>query len=88
MKSTVLFGSLIVFCGLLFFTLLILKITSIVDWSWWWITAPIWGPVTISAIIFAIAIVVAHLLIRVYAKLYNEGKSITGLLRSGGYIKR
>jgi hypothetical protein len=29
---------------LLFFVFLILKLTNTVDWSWWWITAPLWIP--------------------------------------------
>lgn len=20
-----------------------LKLTGVIDWSWWWVTAPIWG---------------------------------------------
>lgn len=35
--------------GLTLFTLLgitfiILKLTEVIAWSWWWVTAPIWGP--------------------------------------------
>ena len=26
----------------LFLILLVLKLTHVVDWSWWWITAPLW----------------------------------------------
>ena len=29
--------------GLLFIVFLVLKLTDIIDWSWWWITAPLWG---------------------------------------------
>lgn len=35
---------------LLFLVLLFLKVTHVIDWSWWWITAPLWLP---YAIIFA-----------------------------------
>ena len=31
------------FSGLLFIVFLVLKLTNIIDWSWWWITAPLWG---------------------------------------------
>ena len=24
-----------------------LKLTGHIDWSWWWVTAPFWGPVAI-----------------------------------------
>jgi phosphoglycerol transferase MdoB-like AlkP superfamily enzyme len=26
--------------GLLFIAL---KLTGVIDWSWWWVTAPLWG---------------------------------------------
>lgn len=32
------------FTGLLFITFLVLKLTHVIDWSWWWITAPLWIP--------------------------------------------
>lgn len=33
-------------CGtVLFFIFLVLKLTGAIDWSWWWVTAPIWIPV-------------------------------------------
>mgnify|MGYP003634488306 CR=1 FL=1 len=33
-------------CGtLLFITFLVLKLTEVIDWSWWWVTAPLWVPV-------------------------------------------
>jgi hypothetical protein len=28
---------------LLFLVFLVLKLTHVIDWSWWWITAPLWG---------------------------------------------
>ncbi|RTL65877.1 MAG: hypothetical protein EKK42_20235 [Pseudonocardiaceae bacterium] len=26
----------------LFVVFLVLKLTSVIDWSWWWVTAPLW----------------------------------------------
>ena len=31
-------------CTFLFMMFLILKLTNTIDWSWWWITAPLWIP--------------------------------------------
>ena len=32
-------------CGtVLFFIFLVLKLTHYIDWSWWWVTSPIWIP--------------------------------------------
>lgn len=39
------------FCGLLFIVLLLLKVgvveTAVMGWSWWLITAPLWGPISL-----------------------------------------
>lgn len=29
--------------GTLFVVLSVLKILNFLDWSWWWVTAPLWG---------------------------------------------
>ena len=29
----------------LFLVFLVLKITEVIDWSWWWVTAPLWIPI-------------------------------------------
>ena len=41
---------------ILFVVFLVLKLTDKIDWSWWWVTSPIWIPV---ALVFAMAIIVA-----------------------------
>ena len=30
--------------GLTFIVFLVLKLCGVIDWSWWWVTAPLWGP--------------------------------------------
>ena len=35
----------------LFIVFLVLKLTEVIDWSWWWITAPLWFPITILLMI-------------------------------------
>ena len=32
---------------LIFVALMVLKLCGVIDWSWWWVTAPIWGPIVI-----------------------------------------
>jgi hypothetical protein len=44
---------------LLFLIFLILKLTDNIDWSWWWVTAPLWIPLAIVSAIAVIAAVVA-----------------------------
>ena len=30
--------------GLTFIVFLVLKLCGVIDWSWWWVTVPLWGP--------------------------------------------
>lgn len=32
------------FSGLLFIVFLVLKLTNVITWSWWWVTCPLWAP--------------------------------------------
>ena len=42
----------------LFLTFLVLKLTGVVNWSWWWVAAPLWIPVgTAVVILFAIGVI-------------------------------
>ena len=37
---------------------IILKLTGIITWSWWWVTAPLWIPIAfVAGTVFAICIV-------------------------------
>lgn len=45
------------FFGLLFLTFLILKLCNVINWSWWWVTAPLWGGFAIVAIIGFIGLI-------------------------------
>lgn len=31
------------FFSLMFLIFLTLKLCGVIDWSWWWVTAPLWG---------------------------------------------
>lgn len=38
--------------GLLFLLFTTLKLTGVINWSWWWITAPLWiSPILIILIV-------------------------------------
>ena len=51
------------FAGLLFLLFLGLKLTNQIDWSWWWVTAPLWGPIALvlgfALIVIFIAVLIA-----------------------------
>ena len=39
-------------CGVLFVVFLVLKLCNVIDWSWWWVTAPLWIPAAVGITIF------------------------------------
>lgn len=45
------------FSGVLFIVFLILKLTGVIGWSWWWVTAPLWVPVGIAVVVFLVTII-------------------------------
>jgi len=44
------------FTGALFLLLLALKLTNTIDWSWWWVTAPICGSVAFVIVGFLMCV--------------------------------
>jgi len=57
-KTTKIFSGIGFFdlLGLLFITL---KLTEVIDWSWWWVLAPLWAPIAIGlSILLAVFLVI------------------------------
>lgn len=42
------------FTGALFIVLLVLKLCGVINWSWWWIAAPLWVPAALILLILAV----------------------------------
>lgn len=42
------------FLSILALIFITLKLMGYVTWSWWWVTAPLWGPITVIAVAAAI----------------------------------
>jgi len=45
------------FLGILFLIFLTLKLAGIgvvANWSWWWVTAPLWMPLALAAVILVV----------------------------------
>lgn len=36
------------FLGVLTVAFIVLKLTDIISWSWWWVLSPLWGPVVLG----------------------------------------
>ena len=34
--------------GMLGIALVVLKLCGIINWSWWWVTIPFWGPLVLA----------------------------------------
>jgi len=45
------------FTGLLAIVFIVLKLTNLIDWSWWWVLAPIWISIIIVLMLMAIALI-------------------------------
>lgn len=48
------------FLGLLAILFIGLKLGSVINWSWWWVTCPLWGPLAL-AIVFYVPVIIIEL---------------------------
>jgi len=44
--------------GILFLIFLTLKLTNNIDWSWWWVTSPIWIPLGVILTTFLVSFII------------------------------
>jgi len=42
----------------LFIVFMVLKLTKNIDWSWWWVTSPLWGPIVVVVLLIGIFVFV------------------------------
>lgn len=49
-------------CTTVFIVFLVLKLVGVISWSWWWVTAPLWGPFAIAAAVIVVVLIVAVIL--------------------------
>lgn len=45
------------FFGLLAILFIGLKLGNVIDWSWWWVLAPLWGPFVAVFVAVAVTLV-------------------------------
>jgi len=43
---------------ILFLIFMVLKLTNHIDWSWWWITSPLWIPALFLILFFLITYII------------------------------
>ena len=41
-------------CGVLGIVFIVLKLVGVISWSWWWVLAPIWTPVSLAVLILIV----------------------------------
>lgn len=57
-EKKVVISSGLTFPTLLFLVFLVLKLTNYINWSWWWVTAPLWAtPVVFVGILLIVALI-------------------------------
>lgn len=45
----------------LFIVFLVLMLTNAIDWSWWWVTAPLWGTVAVLVAILGVSSLIVYI---------------------------
>lgn len=45
--------------GLLGVAFVILKLCKVINWSWWWVTAPFWIPVGVAVLLIVLVGIIA-----------------------------
>lgn len=49
------------FFGLMFLIFMTLKLTGFINWSWWWVTAPLWGGFALLGLFVLVVIIISSL---------------------------
>lgn len=52
--------------SLLAIAFIVLKLCNVIDWSWWWVLAPIWIPIALVVILLILKFIVEDAQIRRY----------------------
>lgn len=74
-------GGGIGFCGLLAIAFIVLKLTGVITWSWWWVLAPLWIPFLIVLGIVILAL--TGFFIKGFVDGMNQNKRKRKRLRDG-----
>lgn len=53
--------------GVLLTVFVILKLTGLINWSWWWVLAPVWIPFSVVIVLWVVVSIV-------FAIFYNRMK--------------
>ena len=48
------------FTGLLTIVFIVLKLTNVIDWSWWWVLAPLWIGFALAVLIIGLFLLISN----------------------------
>ena len=60
-KQVTIFNSSIL--TILFVVFITLKLTGNIDWSWWWVTSPLWIPLAIAVSIISLIFIIGVIML-------------------------
>lgn len=66
-------GSLV---GLTFLVFLVLKLTGVIDWSWWWVTSPLWLAALATVAGLLLAGVLGYAIYRIIKRFRSKRRAI------------
>ena len=41
---------------------IILKLVGVIEWSWWWVTLPLWGGIVLLGVLLVVILILTALL--------------------------
>lgn len=47
-------------CGVLTIVFVVLKLTGVISWSWWWVLSPIWIDLLLDGVLLLLVAVINH----------------------------
>lgn len=66
---------------ILFLIFLVLKLSNIIDWSWWWVTAPLWWGISLFAGVI-VALIIFWILVCLFDLLLEIIKSLLNIIKN------
>lgn len=61
-SSSVALGDGMNFSSVLLLIFIVLKLTHVIHWSWWWVLSPLWIGFSVTLLVFIIATVIVAVL--------------------------
>lgn len=60
------------FGSLLTLVFIVLKLTNVIDWSWWWVLSPLWIGLSITLVILVIVVILERRKTKQIKELWKE----------------